>query len=784
MSPDGTNILTDAIHMISCRHEYQLGKGAPLAVAWGRMVMLAVILMLVVAFPAQAQQSIVRGTVVAEDDGEPLQGVNITLYRGDVLVTGAASGSDGFYALASIEAGEYTIRATYVGFQAWEQDLDIGNGDRRIINIVLAAGDNELEEVIVEGDSDAGMARVLAGQTTLRPADLERIPSPDVSGDLVNYLTTVPGIVSIGDRGGQLFIRGGEPWQNLVLLDGMWVYQPFHILGFFSAFPTDILQQVDIYAGGYTSQYGGRISSVIDIKSRNGDKRGYAGSASVAPFVSGFTLEGPIADDIVSFLVSYRESVIDQGASRLVDEELPFEFDDFFAKTHAFINANTQLSLSLLRTNDRGSVFEGNDLEDPEYIDWENRAVSARYLVFPRAFPIMAEFILSGSRLKSTQTGVTEEVRYSKLSSVNTTVNVTHYHRNSEVRWGLFARTLELQSSLDGLYQGFFFRKEYATEVGAYLEPEFMLPFGWQVRAGFRIHSFPSQDSGFFEPRFRAVKVRDRDEFTLAAGVFHQEIVGLTDRRDAAGVFTAWTTSTFDQGVPEAIHAIAGYRRQVNRRLEVSLEGYAKKLNNLFIPEWTAYPRFTTRIQSAEGRVLGGDLRIAYRKGPFDGFVTYGLSNVRYSAQQESLELWYGTNELDFRPAHDRRHQINAVASLDLKPFAIDVRWQFGSGLPYSRALGFDGFMVVDGDLDVFSDAGNRRVIYEEPYNGTLPTYHRLDITLERTMKIASGVNLKALAGVINMYDRQNLFYLDVFTLRRVDQLPLIPTFGLKLEYE
>ncbi len=79
---------------------------------------------------------------------------------------------------------------------------------------------------------------------------------------------------------------------------------------------------------------------------------------------------------------------------------------------------------------------------------------------------------------------------------------------------------------------------------------------------------------------------------------------------------------------------------------------------------------------------------------------------------------------------------------------------------------------------------GNRRVIYEEPYNGTLPTYHRLDITLERTMKIASGVNLKALAGVINMYDRQNLFYLDVFTLRRVDQLPLIPTFGLKLEYE
>lgn len=731
-----------------------------------------------------AQQSIVRGTVVAADDGEPQQGVNLALYQRGALIMGTVSGADGIYALAQIPSGRYEFRASFIGFQTWSDSLEIGEGDRRIINIILEAGETSLDEVVVEGDADVGMARVLAGQTTVRPADVERIPSPDVSGDLINFLTTVPGIVSIGDRGGQLFIRGGEPWQNLVLLDGMWIYQPFHILGFFSSFPSEILQQVDIYAGGYTSQYGGRISSVIDVKSRNGDKRGYAGSATVAPFVSGFTLEGPIAPDLVSFLVSYRQSVIEDGASRFVDADLPFEFDDFFAKTHAFINANTQLSLSLLRTNDRGSVFEGSDVEDPESVAWENRAASARYLVFPRAFPIMAEFLISGSRLKSVQTGLTEEIRFSKLSSANTTVNVTHFHRNSEVRWGLFARTLELQSSLDGLYQGFFYRKEYATEVGAYIEPEFMLPYGWRVRAGLRIHSFPSQDTGFLEPRFRAVKVRDRDEFTLAAGMFHQEIVGLTDRRDAAGIFTAWTTSTFDQGVPEAIHVIAGYRRAVNERLEVSVEAYGKKLNNLFIPEWTAYPRFTTLVQPATGRVYGGDFRVEYRRQPFSGVVTYGLSNVRYTAKQQSLELWYGSSELDFRPAHDRRHQVNVVASLDLRPFDVDIRWQFGSGLPYSRALGFDGFMIVDGELDVFSEPGNRRVIYEEPYNGVLPTYHRLDITLQRRMALPGNTHLTAHAGVINIYDRQNLFYLDVFTLRRVDQLPVIPTLGLKLEFE
>jgi len=733
---------------------------------------------------SNAQQSIVRGTIVAESDGESLQGVNIALFQGSTLITGAVSGADGVYALPSLDAGIYELRATFIGFETFRDTLSMGADDRLIINIVMSEAETELEEVIVEGDRDAGMARVLAGQTTVRPADVEMIPSPDVSGDLVNYLTTMPGIVSVGDRGGQLFIRGGEPWQNLVMLDGMWVYQPFHILGFFSSFPSEILQQVDVYAGGYTSQYGGRISSVIDVKSRNGDKKSYAGTASAAPFVSGFTLEGPIHDDVVSFLVSYRKSVIDQAADHLVNDDLPFEFSDLFAKTHAFVNSNTQLSLSLLRTDDRGLVFEGNDLQSEEYVEWKNRSAGMRYLVFPRAFPVMAEFVISGSRIKSSQGGLSEDVRFSKLASLNTNVNVTHFHKNAEVRWGLFARTLELQSSLDGLYQGFSARKEYATEVGIYVEPEIRTYHGWQIRAGLRVHSFPSQNSGFLEPRFRAVKVNDRSEYTIAAGSFHQEIVGLADRRDASGVFTAWRTSPKNQEVPEAWHLILGYRRVLSATVDASIEGYAKKLNNLIIPEWTSFPRFTTRVQDAEGRVFGGDFRIEYKKRPVSGFISYGLSAVRYTAKQDAIDLWFGSDELRFRPAHDRRHQVNVVTAVDLKPFDINMRWQFGSGLPYSRALGFDGFLTVDGNLDVFDDPGNRRVIYEEPNNGILPTYHRLDINIDRKFQLSDGANLTALVGVVNGYDRQNLFYLDVFTLRRVDQLPFIPTFGVKLEYE
>jgi hypothetical protein len=741
-------------------------------------------LTIVSSSPLYAQQSLIRGTVVALSDGESLQGVNVALFQGGELKFGAVSGGDGVYAIPSIQAGTYELRATFVGFQSYSDTLQIGPADRFIINITLEASQTELGELIVEGDEGSGMARVLAGQTTITPADIELIPGPDISGDLVNYLTTLPGVVSLGDRGGQLFIRGGEPWQNLVLLDGMWIYQPFHILGFFSSFPTEILKTVDVYAGGYTSQYGGRISSVIDVKSRNGDKKSYAGSGSLTPFVSGFSFEGPIAVDILSFLVSYRTSVMDQGASRIIDDKLPFEFGDLFIKTHAFVSSNSQVSLSLLKTHDKGSIFEGNDLEPAEFVSWKNASAGLRYLVFPRAFPVMAEFLVSGTRLNSSLGALNTFPSRSSLANANTNINITHFNSFGDVKWGIFARSLKLESNLIGQFQDTSHRLEYLTEVGIYIEPEFKDVFGWNLRGGLRIHSFPSKDSGFMEPRIRAVKVREKDEFTVALGSFHQEIVGLTDRRDASGVFTAWTSSPNTLPVPEALHVIVGYRKTFWGKFDVSLEGYAKRLRNLFIPEWTAYPRFTTKTQPAEGRVYGGDLRFEYRQAPFTGLITYGLSSVEYTAKQENIELWYGQEELKFRPAHDRRHQLNAVVALDFGSFDLNVRWQFGSGLPFSRALGFDGFTVVDGNLDVFSDPGSRRVIYERPYNGVLPTYHRLDITIQKKILLPHGVALSGMLGVINVYDRMNLFYLDVFTLRRVNQLPFVPTFGLKMDIE
>lgn len=738
-------------------------------------------LFLLALAPATASAQVVRGFITDASDGEPLEGATVVLRQDTTLVAGSATDRDGFFALSRFPTGQYQLAVTFIGYEQIIDTVRVAQGEILLRNYRLVASNEALDEVLVQGDRETGLAQVDAGRISVRPADIAVVPSPDVSGDLINYLSAIPGLVTVGDRGGQLFVRGGEPWQNLVLLDGMWVYQPFHVLGFFSAFPSDILSHVDVYAGGYGSAYGGRISSVIDVQSRSGSKRNYSGAVSAAPFVTSLLLEGPVADDRVSFLASVRRSVMEQGAERLVSEPLPFDFGDVFVKLHTIVSSNSQLSLTALRTFDEGEVgsaFQPRGSGSTDVASWRNQAYGMRYLVLPRAFPVLAEFLVSYSRLRTAVGTPDNPTREGRLGAVNTVANVTHFAGDLEVSWGVFARTMEITTELGGLFQNVFAQQEFLTEVGMYVEPSIRLDNGMEASAGLRLHNFPSKSKAFVEPRIRAAWDRGQDRLSAAIGMYHQEVVGLTDQRDAAGVFTAWSAVPFPR-VPSALHIIGGYGRTIGGRVDIGIEAYHKRLEGLFVPEWTAFPRFSANLQEADGRVWGGDIRLEARGQHFLFNATYGLSAVRYRAKQESLELWYGESSVDYRPAHDRRHQINVLGAYRVNGFEVSARWQFGSGLPYSRSLGFDGFVLMNEPVDVYEEPGNRRVIYERPYNGTLPTYHRLDLSVEKRFETPGG-NVTLQAGVINIYDRQNLFYLDTFTLTRINQLPIIPTFGIK----
>ncbi|WP_412070078.1 carboxypeptidase regulatory-like domain-containing protein [Rubrivirga sp. IMCC43871] len=747
-----------------------------------RRLLLAAVLL--TAAPAFAQAGL-RGFVTGADDSQPLIGATVLAQRvgpdgspiGDPR--GGATDLDGLYVVPRLDTGRYLVRVSYVGYETRIDTLTLA-GEIRSYDVALRVATGDFE-VVVESERTTGGARVTAGVQAIDPKDIDVVPAPDVSGDLASYLTTSPGVVTTGDRGGQLFVRGGEPSQNLVLLDGMALYQPFHVLGFYSAFPSDILAGADLYAGGYPARFGGQVSSVLDIQSRNGNKQRLAAAASVAPFVSAARVEGPIKRGSISFLASGRVSVVEQGAARLVDQDLPFSFGDVFGKVHAVLTPNAQLSVQGIHTYDRGTIGEDVGGAVPEEVRYNNTAAGLRFLYLPNVSALRAEILINGSILDSEQ-GFDPvrnvPARSSSIGRISSEVHLTYYLPSVDIKSGLFVRTNQLETSLDRI--GGVTDAEYFTEAGAYIEPEFRLgPLALQ--GGLRLQSFPNDGRTYVEPRGRAVLTAGVHELSAAGGLYHQEIIGINDRRDVANVFTAWTRRP--GGVVEAWHAIAGYRVQPTRGVELVAEGYYKLLDELSVAEWTAFPRFTTELQPATGEVRGLDLRAELRRGTFYGYVGYGLADVVYDAKGPNLQLWYGEETLRFSPPHDRRHQLSTLVSADVAGFSVAARWQFGSGLPFTKALGFDQYLSAATAFNVFADAGSDRVIYERPFGGRLPTVHRLDLSVDRTFRLRPGVDLTAQAALINAYDRRNLFYYDTFTLRRVDQLPLLPSFGVKLAF-
>ncbi|MFB3133277.1 MAG: carboxypeptidase regulatory-like domain-containing protein, partial [Rhodothermales bacterium] len=185
---------------------------------------------------AQAQWATVRGRVTDQADDQPLPGAALMLHnQDDGARLGTAADGNGYFVLPRIPPGTYVLEASFIGYLSRSDTLVLAFDESRTLDLRLHADETEMDEVVVESQRATGSERGTAGFETIRPSTMARVPMPSVSADLAGYLQTLPGVVTTGDRGGQLFVRGGTPTQNLVMIDGMPIFQPFHIVGFYSA---------------------------------------------------------------------------------------------------------------------------------------------------------------------------------------------------------------------------------------------------------------------------------------------------------------------------------------------------------------------------------------------------------------------------------------------------------------------------------------------------------------------------------------------------------------------
>lgn len=737
-------------------------------------------------------QAVVRGFIADAESGEALLGATVVL-AGDGDLLGNATNRDGYFLIDEVPPGRYELRATFIGYKAELDTLVLAVDEIRTIRIALKPDLTLLEEVVVQEDRFQNSGQIEAGLQRVTPAEIRRIPLPDVSGDLASYIQTLPGVVSTGDRGGQLYIRGGTPTQNLILLDDIPIYQPFHMIGFFSAFPADVVHGAEVYSGGFDASYGGRLSSVIDINARNGNKKQFQASATLAPFLSSISLEGPLNVNKTSLLISVRESLFERVSPGVVSN-LPFVFGDQFIKLHSIISETGQLSFTALHTYDRGVVDESERIETvlesgrpttpDDELRWSNTSLGMRYLYLLPGNADLGELSLSYSTVSNSFGPPEEQSRESTVGNFNAKASLTHPISIGTLRFGANLHHLRIKYALDGNFQDLDDSDEPRMDAGFYSDMDIPLGSRGHILAGLHSHLYGGSDLTF-EPRakisWRFSEDKSSQQISAAWGIYSQYLVGLQDDRDAGDVFTAWVSSPLKSSVPSSMHAIVGWKAQPITSLRMEVEGFYKTMSHLAIPAWTPFARFTTTLQDATARALGADTKIEWTGGAFYVAMNYGLSKVTYRASQESFGLWYGEEFSDYNPPHDRRHQINAILNYTIGKSDIGFRWQFGSGLPFTRPVGFDDWIYFDRLVDVTDEDGEYRVLFEKPYQGRLPAYHRLDISFEHTRSIASN-DLTIKAGIINAYNRDNLFYYDVWTLRRVNQMSFLPWVGLRFD--
>ena len=729
------------------------------------------------ALPVFAQQVTLHGQITDTANGQPLQGAHVVLENLLRNVQGTISNETGHYELTPIPPGLYLFQVTYIGYTTHLDTLRLGDPLDLTIDVAMTRSSDALDEVVVTGEKESGAATLKAGLQRIRPRDMRRIPTPGPSGDLAGYLQTLPSVVSTGDRGGQLFIRGGTPSQNLILVDGMLIYQPFHILGFFSAFPEDLVSNVDLYAGGFGARYTGRVSSVIDVTMRGGNTQRVEGSASIGPFLTGVRVEGPVKKGSTSLLGAMRTSLIERTAPSLLGQDLPLTFSDWFVKLQREKD-NGRCSAAVMHTYDRGRI----DVDRDEIFRWSNTVVGGQCTGFTPGSGTLANANAALSYVGNAIGAADRPERTAHAWRINLDVNFTYPLNATNISWGTFLRADNLSYDLREQFQNINEEDGVLLEMGGYVGTELALDDHLDLIPSLAL-TVPFDHPIGLEPRLRLRWLpwgNPKQELNAAAGVYRQTSIGISDERDAGSVFTAWVSSPFGTKPTRALHALLGWNQQVGP-FDVAAEGYYKRLNNLPVPLWSTIARFTTSLAPADGTVWGLDTRLEYQWKTLYAYVGYGYTWTQYTAAQDNFGVWFGDPVQDYHPPHDRRHHVNTVVSWTWRRFAASLRWQFGSGLPYTLPFGFDRLVPLPGLEESPQESyGNPRILFDRPYEGRLSTYHRLDAAMEYALALSVAA-LTFRAGVLNLYGRSNLFYYDVFNIRRVDQLPLTPYLSLRL---
>jgi hypothetical protein len=748
-------------------------------------------------------QATVKGFLKNESSGEPVMFASVSL---EGTSFGVITDGLGFYSISKVPAGAYRLVVSSMEFETIAEEIVLISDRISTRNFLLKSKVISLGSAEVSADRQEQQTKVNMSVETIRPADLKKIPSFGGQPDLVQALQVLPGFISTGDQGGQLYIRGGSPIQNKVLLDGMIIYNAFHSIGLFSVFDSDVIANADIYTGGFGAKFGGRISSIMDIKTRDGNKQRVRGMVGASPFGAKITLEGPLrklneSGGGISYILSMKHSYLEQTSRVLYDyinddgEGLPFNYTDLYGKISFSGGNGSKLSVFGFDFSDQVSYQALSDLR------WKNTGGGGNFTVVPSGSAILmsGHFAASDYEIRLKEDGL--EDRFSSVNGFNFGLDFKYVLGEDDVQYGLEIVGMETNFQTFnplGVQVG---QVENTTEFAAYVD--YRIHRGnLIVNPGMRMQYFSSLAKFRPEPRLGIkYKVSERLRLKVAAGLYSQNVISSNSDRDVVNLFYGFLSGpenlqnnliTPEGDVQEVVHSlqtaqhlISGFEYDLTERLNLNVEGYLKNFTQLTNPN---------RNKLFADSPMNSDIPAVLRKDFIvETGVAYGADVVlKYEERFTYVWLVYGYGNVDrwdgfrwYDPVFDRRHNVNLVVSQGLGKegdWEVSARWNLGSGLPFTQTQGFyQPPNVVDGiGTDyVVSNSNELGIQFAGLNEGRLPAYHRLDMSIRREFKFEDEKTLECSAGVTNLYSRDNVFYVNRITGERVDQLPFLPSISL-----
>jgi hypothetical protein len=739
---------------------------------------------LIFSISSISQTASVRGFVNDQDTGEPILFCNVVI-EGKTI--GASTDVNGFFNITDVPIGNQNILITYIGYDTLRTSITLKENQILTRKLELKQSAIKINNVTISADKQEQKTEVKVSVTKITPKDIKLIPTIGGEPDLAQYLQVLPGVVFTGDQGGQLYIRGGSAIQNKVLLDGMIVYNPFHSIGLFSVFDTDIIRTADIYTGGFGAQYGGRISSIMDIKTRDGNKKRYGGRFSATSFGSKILFEGPLIKKggNASFVVSAKTSYLDKSSQLFytyIDTAgLPYNFTDLYGK----ISVNGS-------NGSKWNVFGFNYVDNVSYRDvsslgWKSNGIGSNFVLVPEGSSALIEGNFAYS---SYLIGIEEALsapRSSGINGFNLGLNFTYFNGENELKYGLevlgyqtdfdFTNASDLQIS----------QKENSTELSGFinykLKGERLI-----VEPGIRIYKYNSI-AATFEPRLGAkFLASDRLRFKLAAGKYSQNLVSTNSDRDVVNLFYGFLSAPEDipdeflgkeisNGLQKANHLIVGMEYDFSDNIDFNLEGYVKEFSQLTNINKDKISINDPDFIVEKGLAQGVDLVLKYSNPKFYFWAVYSLGYISRTDENQT-----------YRPHFDRRHNVNLVATYKFgfdNSWSLDARWNFGTGFPFTQTQGFYPLLDFDDGINTTynEETGELGIIYADLNEGRLPYYHRLDVALKKEYQLSKNSTFNWNVGITNAYNRENIFYFNRIEYKRVNQLPFMPSAGISLTF-